>query len=171
MTMQRSVTTRPMRRGFTLVELLVVIGIIALLISILLPAIQRAREAAQRAACLSNLRQIHLAYIMYANAHQDQVPIGFLEGATPQKQFNYALRRGSQWQIFGLLFGYNPKQEPRIMFCPSDTSLFHQYNTLLNPWFTATGALQATIRAGYGTRLKDANDNDCLLYTSDAADE
>src|SRR4051794_13616229 len=64
--------------AFTLVELLVVIGIIAGLIAILLPALARAREAARTVACASNIRQIGVATLAYANRNQGDLPVPVL---------------------------------------------------------------------------------------------
>ena len=65
---------RRSRRGFTLIELLVVIGIIAVLIAILLPALTTAREAGRRAVCLSNVRQLTAATLMYLNDNHQVLP-------------------------------------------------------------------------------------------------
>ena len=73
-------------RGFTLVELLVVIGIIALLISILLPALQKAKDAANSAACQSNLRQLTTAFIMFANEHKNRLPGNKHDVTNPDKE-------------------------------------------------------------------------------------
>jgi prepilin-type N-terminal cleavage/methylation domain-containing protein/prepilin-type processing-associated H-X9-DG protein len=87
--MRRNSTTK--HRGFTLIELLVVIAVIAILMSILMPALNRAREQGRRAGCLSNLKNLTLAWIMYADANDDKLVNG------SSGEYNTEATRGTYW--------------------------------------------------------------------------
>jgi len=116
-------TRRSRLHAFTLPELLVVIGIIALLLGILLPALARAREQARAAVCMSNQRQIALAVLAYAQENKGALIIPL--GAIPPRPFepvfmvNFGLY---DWNRGSLLpyVGSSVDVRRRVFSCPSD---------------------------------------------------
>lgn len=77
------------RKGFTLIELLVVIAIIAILAAILFPVFARAREKARQTSCLSNLKQLGMAVVMYAQDYDETLPSYRLASSSPGCQINW----------------------------------------------------------------------------------
>lgn len=104
----------PRRRAFTLTELLVVIGLIALLVAILLPALSRAREQSRRTNCASNLRQIMLAIQLYAHEQR-----GYLPGDTGVVE-NKTYPRADVPVPTGTLFTSRALRSEAIWICPND---------------------------------------------------
>ena len=138
-------TARTNRRAFTLVELLVVIGIIAVLISILLPTLTRARESANRTKCLSNLRSIYQLLKIYENTYKGASPLGM---GGQEVQADYFLSRGPdpRYVAIGQLIGANLMKvggvgqtsnatAGAIFYCPScQGSLWADFDVPSNPW-------------------------------------
>jgi prepilin-type N-terminal cleavage/methylation domain-containing protein len=112
-------------KGFTLIELLVVVAIIAVLISMLLPALGAARQAAKGAVCVSNLKQIMTATLMYA----DMFNGNFYDTPDSNHQlFSQISIHGPRWNNdptgiwtdWGLLYEAKILQDGRVAYCPSD---------------------------------------------------
>jgi hypothetical protein len=104
------------------------------LISILLPALGKAREASQRAVCLSNLRQHGTAIQLYANELNDYIPIGYMS----QKQFSYVVNwnndNGVGVSQMGYLVVAHTIKDGKAYYCPSESDPMFMYDTPENVW-------------------------------------
>jgi prepilin-type N-terminal cleavage/methylation domain-containing protein/prepilin-type processing-associated H-X9-DG protein len=158
------------RSAFTLIELLVVIGIIAVIIAILLPALSKARESSNRTQCLSNLRQVGMAFRFYAMSNRDQVPLGYRKGADgPQKQLNSMVYSGTahRYVIFGWMYAAGYMNSPKVFFCPSEINPQSMFNSPSNPWPPGPdGNPNAQTYCGYGCRPDIFLPDDPATYTS-----
>ena len=122
----KSSTDRTLRRAFTLVELLVVIGIIALLIAIMMPALQAARKQAQRAQCESNMHQVGVALAIYSNEWRGWL-YPPLRGAMAPHQERWTTIVFKKWN-------------PPVMLCPSDAeSPAEEHSYIINDHLYESG--------------------------------
>jgi prepilin-type N-terminal cleavage/methylation domain-containing protein len=147
------------RLGFTLVELLVVIGIIAVLVGMLMPALTRAREAANKTACLSNLKQLHLYMTLYAADSKRSIPIGYwgsVKGANYLFHYNHV---GTEYYtMFGVLYVTQIVKEGDgpSLYCPTESHSMISFDNDDNVWppdeDVTHSALRHNTRLGYVAR-------------------
>ncbi len=165
-----------MRRGFTLIELLVVIAIIAILAAILFPVFARAREKARQTSCLSNVKQIVLADLMYAQDYDERMAPNWNYPDPSGGNGSYCSDGPYRAIRLQLLLPYIMNEE--IRFCPSGYSTVccspyaRSYHPISGQGGVKLGAFQApanTVMWGEATVYLEIAIGDVLGYTNNKA--
>jgi prepilin-type N-terminal cleavage/methylation domain-containing protein/prepilin-type processing-associated H-X9-DG protein len=136
-------------KGFTLIELLVVVAIIAVLISILIPAIQGAGEMARTAACMSNFRSTHLAMMMYINDFNDTFPPCYDNSDLETRCWEQKLLKYTSGQYKVMLCS----KFDHSMISPDKTSMYNYYYNFMSVYVDSNGVIIRNPRIGYNHRF------------------
>ncbi|MBK7405553.1 MAG: DUF1559 domain-containing protein [Phycisphaerales bacterium] len=155
-------------------DVLVTLSVVAILIGLLLPGLGKARESSRRVVCASNLRQIGLGLVLYADANRDRLPYSiFLERKARDNQIEYApedmatlrldiktsQRTKTTWDGLGLLYSAEVLPSSGIFYCPSHHAE-HSFETYRDRWL----APQGEILGNYHFRGEGPNGSTRLSY-------
>ena len=141
---KRCLSSRPQsrsvsRRAFTVIDVLVSMSVIAVLISLMLPQMRKVNESARRVACQSNLRQIGIGTLMYAQEYEGFLPPSVFLKQTPtgtnrpQEMITLRLENSPQWDGLGMLYLHSYIDAPEVFYCQSHRGQ-HRYGAYAKLW-------------------------------------
>lgn len=141
--------------AFTLVDILVTMAIIALLIGLLMPGLASVKEHTRRVVCMSNVRQVGLGLVLYADANKDKLPASvFIDTRGRDDEVDYApenmmtirlpneisRRTNTSWDGLGYLYSQEILTTPDIFYCPSHHGQ-HRFEDVLDVWKKPAGEI------------------------------
>ncbi len=134
-------------RGFSLIDVMVSLVVVVVLISLLLPSLSGIRETSRRVVCASNVRQLGLGMLMYAEDNRDAVPYSVHVAVRdtdpkwrPDRMMTARDKHTNDWDGTGLLFSRNYIPSPGVYYCPSHSGE-HRFNSYSDVWSDAEGEL------------------------------